>query len=554
MAKFNAARTKAKATSPVYTEKRPSGRTHQGGAGYARDTKSELFLLAVTNMVGEKTFYETAGARDERYAQLVREATVEDPEWTARLLKWLRSEGNLRSAALVGAAEFVKARLEAGLDGMSRQVVDSVLLRPDEPGEMLAYWIANYGKAIPKPVKRGVADAVRRLYDERALLKYDTDSKGFRFGDVIDLVHPANTGPAQAELYRHALDRRHERDNPIPAQLTMLRKRSELMALKVAKRAKVIRTKDGRNTLRDAGMTWESLAGWLQGPMDATAWESMIPSMGYMALLRNLRNFDQAGVSDAVAKAVADRLADPQQVARSRQLPLRFLSAYRAAPSLRWAWALEQAITLSLANVPSLKGRTLVLVDTSGSMNSVLSQGSELMRWDAAAIFGIALGLRCADADVVSFSAGGSWNGRVYELSREFPLRGGESLLKSVERWKTGGYFLNGGTDTVAALKKHYAKHDRVVIVTDEQAGYGDVGKALPLTVPMYTWNLAGYQKGHAPSGSHDRHAFGGLTDQAFRLTPLREAVKFASGPFSAGALGGCHGLTRGNHPGTASR
>ncbi|MEV4317415.1 TROVE domain-containing protein [Actinocrispum sp. NPDC049592] len=532
MAKFNAVRTKAKATSPVYSEKRPSGRTHQGAAGYARDTKSELFLLAVTNMVGEKTFYEDGAARDERYARLVRQAAVEDPEWTARLLKWLRSEGNLRSAALVGAAEFAKARLEAGLDGMSRQVVASVLQRADEPGEMLAYWISAYGKAIPKPVKRGVADAVRRLYDERALLKYDTDSKGFRFGDVIDLVHPANNGPAQAELYRHALDRRHGRDNPVPAQLTMLRKRSELMQLKVTKRAKVIRTKDGRNTLREAGMTWESLAGWLQGPMDARAWEAMIPSMGYMALLRNLRNFDQAGVSDEVAKAVADRLADPQQVARSRQLPLRFLSAYRAAPSLRWGWALEQAITLSLANVPALQGRTLVLVDTSGSMNSALSQGSELMRWDAAAVFGIALGLRCADADVVSFSGGGSWNGREFELSRQFPLHGKESLLKAVERWKTGGYFLNGGTDTVAALKKHYAKHDRVVIVTDEQAGYGDVGKALPLTVPMYTWNLAGYRMGHAPSGSHDRHAFGGLTDQAFRMIPLLEAGKSASWPF----------------------
>jgi hypothetical protein len=438
----------------------------------------------------------------------------------------------MRTAALVGAAEFAWARLQVELPGMSRQVVDSVLQRADEPGEMLAYWISRYGKAIPKPVKRGVADAVRRLYDTRALLKYDSDSKGFRFGDVIDLVHPANNGPAQAELYKHALDRRHKRDNPIPGSLVMLHKRQELMEIKVAKRHKVIRTKEGRQTLKDAGMTWESLAGWLQGPMDANAWEAMIPSMGFMALLRNLRNFDQAEVSDAVAKTVADRLADPQQVARSRQLPMRFLSAYRAAPSLRWAWALEQAITHSLANVPALGGRTLILVDTSGSMNSALSQRSELMRWDAAAVFGIALGLRCGFADVVSFSGGGYWNGRELELSRQFPLKGGESLLKSVERWKSDGYFLNGGTDTVGALEKHFDGHDRVVIVTDEQAGYGDVGEALPVSVPMYTWNLAGYEKGHAPSGSRNRHAFGGLTDQAFRMIPLLEAGKNANWPF----------------------
>src|SRR5690606_7218412 len=121
-------------------------------------------------------------------------------------------------------------------------------------------------------------------------------------------------------------------------------------------------------TLADAGMTWEALAGWLQGPMDARAWEAVIPAMGYMALLRNLRNFDEAGVGDAVAQTVAARLADAEQVRRSRQFPFRFLAAYRAARSLRWAYPLERALGHSLANVPALPGRTLILVDRSGSM------------------------------------------------------------------------------------------------------------------------------------------------------------------------------------------
>ncbi|TCO55089.1 TROVE domain-containing protein [Actinocrispum wychmicini] len=519
MAKFNRARVKAQVRSAVVSEAVPSGRTYEGGAGYRRDTKSELFLLAVTNMVGEHTFYESAGQRDFRYAELVGQATLADPEWTARLLKWLRSSANMRTASLVGAAEFARARLSAGLDGMSRQVVDSVLQRPDEPGEMLAYWTAVHGRAIPKPVKRGVADAVRRLYDERALVKYDSDAKGFRFGDVIDLVHPSNSGLVQADLYKHALDRRHGRDEPIPERLTLLRKRQELMALPEQERRAVLRTPE---RLREAGMTWEALAGWLQGPMDAMAWQAIMPSMGFMAQLRNLRNFDQARVSDKAAKAVADRLADPEQVARSRQLPLRFLSAYRAAPSVRWSWPLEQALTHSLANVPVLGGRTLILVDTSGSMSGPLSARSELMRWDGAAVFGIALGMRCAEADVVSFAS----------TSKPFPMRDGESLLRAVERWRKGGYFLNSGTETAIALRKHFGKHDRVVIVTDEQAAYGNVGTVLPQEVPLYTWNLAGYRHGHAPSGSSNRHTFGGLSDSAFGMIPLLEAGRDADWPF----------------------
>lgn len=514
MVKFNAARIRAAVFSPVVSV--ASGTTCEGGAGFARDTKSELFLLAIANMVGENTFYESAGKRDDRYTQLVHAATVADPEWTARFLKWLRTEANMRSASLVGAAEFVKARLDAGESGLSRQVVDSVLQRADEPGELLAYWTSTHGRAIPKPVKRGVADAVQRLYHERSLIKWDSDARGFRFGDVLDLVHPSPRDERQGDLFKHALDVRHKRGDEIPVSLDVLRNRAELMARPVEQR------RVEPDVLRAAGMTWESLAGWLQGPMDARAWESVIPSMGYTALLRNLRNFDQAGVSDAVAKTVADKLADPVEVAKSRQLPMRFLSAYRAAPSLRWAWALEQAITHSLANVPVLDGRTLVLVDTSGSMAAGFSKDGTLMRWDAAVVFGIALASRCADATVVSFS----------DRSKAFHLERGESLLKAVARWQTDGYFIGWGTDTERAVRAHFKKHDRVVILTDEQAGYGDVSRALHTSVPLYTWNLAGYQRGHAPSGSHNRHTFGGLSDQAFGMIPLLESGISATWPF----------------------
>lgn len=562
MSKFNHGAVKPAVFSPVTTEPTPSGHTYEGGAGYARDIKSELFLLAVTNMVGEHTFYETAQNRDLRYADLVHRAATEAPDWTARFLAWLRGEGNMRTAALVGAAEFVKARLaDAGSrpagkhetqeqDGTfggdhlsystfaNRAVVDSVLQRADEPGELLAYWTSVHGRAIPKPVKRGVADAVTRLYDERALLKYDSDERGFRFADVIDLVHPSAKASWQGTLYEYALDRRHGNDTEVPAELEIIAVRAELMAWPIEKRRALLQRPElgsATSVLRQAGMTWEALPAWLQGPMDARAWQAMIPLMGYMALLRNLRNFDEAGVTDEVAAQVIARLADPEQVARSRQLPMRFLSAYRAAPSLRWGHALDQALTASLANVPVLAGRTLVLVDTSTSMDAGFSKDGSLKRWDAAAVFGIALGARCEHADVVSFSSAQNWVGDPPGTkTRPFPLQKGESLLRSVDRWKTGGYFLGGGTDTAGAVRKHLRPgfHDRLVILTDEQASRGDVGAVVPADVPLYTWNLAGYERGHAPSGSGNRHTFGGLTDHAFRMIPLLEAGQNATWPF----------------------
>ncbi|MFI9830469.1 TROVE domain-containing protein [Streptomyces sp. NPDC051913] len=525
MSRFNKRAAKAQPTSRVTSTGRIL-RTFQGGRGRERDPRSELFLLAVSHFVAD-TFYETGADRDDRFAKLVRELAVTDPEWTAGLLGWLRGEGNLRTASVVGAAEYVKGRLDAGATGgpSNRQVVDSVLRRPDEPGELLAYWTATYGRNVPKPVKRGVADAVRRLYSGKSLLKYDTAARGYRFGDILNLVHavPDPDKVWQGELFRYALDRRHNPDTAVPpASNRTLVAHRELMALPVAERRAVVTSEGGAERLAAAGMTWEALAGWLQGPMDKAAWEAVIPSMGAMALVRNLRNFDQAGVSDEVAAQVAARISDPAEVARSRQFPFRYLAAYQHAPSLRWAYPLEQALGHSLANVPALPGRTLVLVDRSGSMWGPLSGRSQLNRADAAAIFGTALALRAEDADLVQFGT----------TSAEVGYRKGESVLRILERFGN-----LGGTDTTGAVRRHYRKHDRVLIVTDEQyaySHYGDPTEQVPADVPVYTWNLAGYRAGHGPSGKANRHTFGGLSDAAFRMVPLLESARDADWPWAA--------------------
>jgi len=536
--RFNTRATRPAVHSPVTTAGERTV-THEGGTGYLRDTKSELFLLAVSNFVGQDAFYEKGGDRDDRYTQLVRTLAVTDPDWCLDFLRWLRGDGNMRTASLVGAAEFAKARLDAGVAGYSRQAIDVVLQRADEPGEMLGYWTSKYGRKLPKPVKRGIADAVQRLYNERSLLKYDTDSKGYRFGDVLNLVHaaPDPGKPWQSDLFAYSLDRRHKRGTvPDPDSLPTLA-RNLAFAEFVEQDPNILLNPE---QLQAAGLTWETALSTAGSKVDkAKLWAALIPSMGYMALLRNLRNFDEAGVSDEVAETVASRLADPEQVAKSRQLPMRFYSAFNAAPSLRWGHALEKALTASLANIPQLDGRTLILVDTSSSMHEAFSRDGSLMRWDAAALFGIALGRRCTETDVVSFSSARYYMGDPPGAkTKAFPLTRGGSVLGDVKQWRDGGWFLGGGTDTAAALRQEFHRHDRVVIVTDEQAGHdhAEVDQAIPQMTPLYTWNLAGYQAGHAPSGRGRRHTFGGLTDQAFRMVPLLEAGRDADWPWTTKA------------------
>ncbi|MER5596151.1 TROVE domain-containing protein [Streptomyces sp. NPDC002265] len=501
--------------------------THEGGRAFVREPREELFLLAVGNFVSQQTFYESGAERDDRYVRLVGELALLDPEWTAGLLRWLRGEGNMRTASLVGAAAYVHARLEAGHSGgpSNRSVIDSVLQRADEPGELLAHWISTYGRNVPQPVKRGVGDGVRRLYTSRSLLKYDTASKGLRFGDVLNLVHasPDPDKPWQGALFRYALDRRHHPERAVPPSSDgLLTAHRALMDAAPDERRALVTGPGGAERLAAAGMTWEVLAGWLQGPLDAAVWEAVIPAMGSMALLRNLRNFDEAGVSDDVAAQVAARLSDPAAVARSRQFPFRYLAAYRHSPKRRWGAALEQALGHSLANVPPLPGRTLILVDRSASMYyGAVSERSKLSWADTAAVFGTAVAMRAEQADLVEFGS----------TSAPVSFEAGEPVLGVLKR-----FHALGGTNTTEAVRAHYRGQDRVLIVTDEQAAHccqGEPTDSVPPDIPVYTWNLAGYLPAHGPTGPH-RHTFGGLTDAAFRLVGLIEAGREAAWPWTA--------------------
>ena len=543
MARFNGTQqsrvTQAGATSAVKTIAEVAT-TYEGAPGFLRDARGELFQLAVVNMVGQDTFYESGASRDGRYEQLVRQLAVEDPTWTFEMLRWLRGPGgNLRTASLVGAAEFVKARIsdnvtstvEPGAAGWNRRVINAVLQRADEPGELLAYWTSTHGRNLPQPVKRGVADAVQRLYTERAYLRYESGGRGFRFADVIDLVHPRASAAWQGDLYRHALNERHGRDAEVPESLAMVRARQTVNGMTPTQRHQLARLalRDGlEHNLYSRAMAsqWEWLLSTLGDTKDVRQpvskldqWKLVLPQLGYMALLRNLRNLSEAGVTRETVDAIAHRLADASEVARSRQFPFRFWSAYKATEG-GFAAALDAAFTHSVSNIPELSGRTLVLVDTSASMSSgMFARESKMSPVQAAAVFGVAVAVRNPGAvDLMGFASG--------EFRHE--VRAGASAMREVERFIGRIGEVGHGTDIHGAVQRQFNRnrHDRVVIISDMQTMATTGGMAhqtVPRDVPIYGFNLGGYRVAATPSGSANRHEFGGLTDATFRNIPLLE-------------------------------
>lgn len=499
-------RTKSKVTS-----------THEGGEGFDLKDKSALFLLGAVNMVEEDSFYETREARGSRFRDLIHKVTEKDPEWVARFIPYLRNQMHMRSASVVVAAEYVRA---GGPNGSS--VIDSALARPDEPAELVGYWLGREYGLLPKPIKRGLARAVGRLYTELSALKYDGLSRSVRMADVIELVHPKPSDDAQSALFRYLLDRRHHPDNiAVDPNLSFIIRSRELEMIPIEERRAVLSHPE---RLQEAGYTWERLSGWLGDTMDAEAWEAIIPSMGYMALLRNLRNFDEAGVSDEVAAQIALKLSDPNEVSRSRQFPFRFLSAYLHAKSSRWVHPLETALNLSVKNIPSFSGRTLVLTDTSGSMETPVSARSSVLNCHIGSLFAVAMAAKGNEVDLVQYASS----------SRGIPIHKEMSVLRATESLVKDIGVVGHGTNTWETVDCHYNNHTRIVIFTDCQAHddpWGFLIKKDPAT-RVYTYDLGGYEVSHSGQGSDGFYQFGGFSDASFTMMQVLDDLKPGQWPF----------------------
>jgi hypothetical protein len=532
----------------------PTTSTYEGAPAFTRDTPSELFLLAAVNMVGEDTFYEAAGDRDARYRRLIHSVALADPGWIAGFLPYLRNQMQMRSASVVMAAEFARAvltapdqqatRLLLSTAGVTvRGVVRSALQRPDEPAELLGYWRSRYGRAVPKPIKRAIADYLTARLDERAAIKYDGQGRAYRLGDVIEVVHPTPRDAQQAALFRWLLDRRRHADNLAGDQLAELPMIREYEHLRLQSRddQRGILLLDPDRIGR-AGVTWEHLAGL--GQMDAQAWTAVIPQMGYMALLRNLRNFDEAGVSDTVAAQVAERLSDPAEVLRSRQFPYRFLSAYRSVQSDRWAWPLSRALEVACRNVPELPGRTLLLWDTSASMTQPVSIKSTVRHVDVAGLFAMATALtNPGRVDLIGFADG----------AFAFDPPKGASVLRQMEMAEALVGSVGHGTQMLRAIANTYEGHDRVLIFSDLQTapyltgggGWGYAGRQLetrglrqivPAGVPVFGINTAGYAQTPLPVGDGAFYEVGGFTDRLFTMVATISAGRDAGWPWETSA------------------
>lgn len=348
MSRFSRSSTLRSAPSRART---PNTINLAGGPVFAQDPELELASLVTTSLVQDK-FYRTANDEVDRLIDLL---SAVDPYYAAQAAVYARNQDGVRSITHVLAAELVH-RVKG--EEWTKNFLNAVIRRPDDATEIVAYYIAKYGKTLPNSLKKGVSLAMGK-FDEYQLAKYRGENQALKLVDVMRLCHFKPT-----EKNRVAIEKLVQ--------------------------GKLVNTKTWEAKQSAAGQTGTAEE---KAAAKAQSWVDFLanPAVEYFALLRNLRNIAAVGNPALIDKACA-LLKDPKRVRKSLIFPFQYQTAlFQLQDQPKYIQALSEAIDVSIANVPDL-GHSLVAVDGSGSMTGKpLVEGGSILPKHVGALFGAVL-------------------------------------------------------------------------------------------------------------------------------------------------------------------
>jgi 60 kDa SS-A/Ro ribonucleoprotein len=480
----------------ILTGKRDMVRNHEGAKAFALTPALELYTLVATAGLSDK-FYEKADKTLDRLRSLI---LRNDPVFVAKLAVYAREQMYLRSIPLALAVEL--ARVHKG-DALVSVLVTRIVQRADEITELLAYYSVSNDRSdlkklggLSKQVQKGLAGAFNK-FDEYQFAKYSRHTE-VSLKDALFVVHPKAKDETQQTLFDKIV--KDELATPYTWEVEL--------------------SKLGQQVFNSEKQRYVAVQ---------TKWEELIfsDSLGYMALLRNLRNILEASVSKEAIDKVCRYLANPKAVAAGKQLPFRYLSAYRELKSLKSGHAglvldaLEEAVLSSAANIPGYDADISVVIaaDVSGSMQKTISAKSKVQNYDIGLLLAMLLQSRCAN--VITGMFGDRWKTiavprkNVLSNVQEFHRREGEV-----------GYATNGHL-VIKDLLTRQQVVNKIMIFTDcelwnTKGGQETIDtlwaayKQIAPGAKLYLFDLAGYGTTPLRLAGRDVYLIAGWSDKIF--------------------------------------
>ena len=328
-----------------------------------------------------------------------------------------------------------------------KDLLPRIITRADMLTDFLAIYWKDGKKPIANQVKKGLELAFHN-FNEYKLAKYDRDA-AIKLRDVMFLVHAKPKNQYEQELFKKVADR----------------------------------------TLTPPE-TWEVLLS--RGEDKKATWAKLITEkkIGGLAMLRNIANMQKAHVDRKIIQQGLSNLRS------SMLLPLDFWKAARMNPE--FDRDIEDAMIEAYKNLPKLPGKTLFIVDVSGSMGYLTSGNSTFNRMDQACAMAILAANQCEDYELVA-TAGN--DGSRIQASEwiQYPKRGfalAPQIMDTRKRIGGGGIFTRQCLEWCKS-KFSDKKFDRIIIFSDSQdCDYPDKRIPKPFGTYNYICDVSAHTKG----------------------------------------------------------
>jgi hypothetical protein len=469
MARYN---TKAKSTVQTVVN-------HQGGTGYQYDPKTELVAILATGL--DNKYYEKLGEREQRFANVIAEVAKTDKVFAAKAMVYARSVMGQRTVTHFGAVELAKylSGNELGARFFSKRArkanAGGIIYRLDDMLEIAAcYQARNSGKQLSNAIKKGFKAALESA-DEYELAKYQAKNSDLSLVDIVNLVHPKPTGkmvPVFAKLMKGEL----KQHNTVEDKNT---KAGQEVAAKV---------KAGKITAEQAETELNEAKQDNYAELIATR------KIGYLALLRNLRNILKAGSKVDVVKGACELLTDkalikqslvfPHQIDLALEIMLDEFGASGARPFIN---ALNTAYELAIPNLTELfpHGKTAVVFDSSGSMSSQIRLANKKAGSEAA----------IAKAALIAATLAKGINADVYHFADrtvqiKFNPLDSVNSLKNLFKGEQGKVGYGTSFNTILPFLK--GNYERVFVISDMQ-GRDILDRSEYKNIHIYSVDICGY-------------------------------------------------------------
>ena len=469
MAKFN---------KTVKTEKVAS---YEGGEVFEKNPVEDWINFLFSSYL-ENQFYESADEQMNRYTELTQKVGEKFGwEFVAKASFFSRNVLGMRSVSELTAAILNNYQFDN-----KRAYFRNFLKRPDDVSEVFAA-IDMLGDKRSHALVRGAGDYLSSLKDYQ-LGKYKLKGKEYNMYDLINITHAHS---ATIDKYK----------------------------------AGTLETPD----------TWETaISGSKSDEEKSQNWQRLVEEnkLGYLALIRNLRNIVNSSPDAGwIEKYLVPQIENEVAIKKSLVFPYQIYCSWKnyGIRNISIDAALDRAFRIACGNMPKLDGRTVIVLDVSGSMENKLSSNSQLTLKEVGAVYAAAMFVNC-NADFIKFG----------NDAKRIKLNKLDSIFNLVEKMYANdncGY----GTDIVPAFRLMNEKYDRIFLVSDmqimsknssgwwwcrHQSGidtynrYCEVYKCHP---HMYSFDLANYSTQVENPNNPRIHLLTALNDTLFKMLPYIE-------------------------------